>query len=449
MRCDEHVMNLRRRIGPSWRALFAHKLRAVLALSSVSVGVAAIVLTGAISAGAQREILQRMETMGTNLLVVRPAPVRRLVARTAIRGVFTTLDLDDYEAILTRPLVAQAAPGVDGAATVKRGTRPMITTVRGTSPAFPSVRRFRLRAGRFFDEADDRVGSRVAVLASRVADTLFPSESAVGHEIRIRGVPFDVIGVLESKGVLADGSDEDNQVLVPITTARRRIFNVTWLSTIFVSVDDPANMDAAAADIRRLLRTRHRPIPGSELTRALPASRDATLGARGLDSHGGGDAPSGEDAREALSDDFAIQNMRRVNAIQAEMADFLGRLTMGLAAITLIVGGTGILGLMLMSVKERTGEIGLRIAVGATPTDILAQFLFESTLLAGGGWLAGLAVGALGATAVALGTEWRVALPIGPLLASCGMVIVIGLGFGAVPARKASRLPPIEALLTE
>jgi putative ABC transport system permease protein len=261
------------------------------------------------------------------------------------------------------------------------------------------VRRFALSEGMFFEEDDIR---RVAVLGSSVAEAL---DVGVGDEIRVRGVPFDVIGILAPRGVAADGSDEDNQLLVPLRTAMRRVFNTTSLNTIFISVRDPERMEDARAEVTTLLRARHG------------------------------------------RDDFGVQNTARMMTMQQQVADSLTLFGTGLGALALLVGGTGILALMMMSVRERTGEIGLRIAVGATPRDILAQFLIEATLLALGGWLAGLAIGALGAAAVALATEWSTALPTHALLASAVMVLIAGLGFGSVPARKASRLPPIEALL--
>lgn len=393
-------MKLRRSFRMSLRALFAHKVRAALALACVAAGVAAVVLTSAIGTGARQEVVRKIEAMGTNLLIVRPAQVERLASRKTIRGYVSTLIPEDVEAIAALPSVAEVAPGVDRPVRVKAGPFASVTKVLGTTPRFPRIRNFRVREGRFFDERDDL--RRVAVLGARTAEALFPEGGAAGREIRIRGVPFAVIGVLEAKGVTPDGGDEDNQVVVPFRTAMRRVFNTTWLTTIFVSA---ADVSAARQDIEALLRARHR------------------------------------------REDFSVQNTTKFLAMQKQTADFLTLLATGLAAIALLVGGAGILALMLMSVRERTGEIGLRIAVGATPNDILAQFLFEATLLALGGWMAGLVIGSIGAMVVALATEWTLAVPVDALLASMAMAVISGLGFGAFPARKASLLPPIEALL--
>ncbi len=191
---------------------------------------------------------------------------------------------------------------------------------------------------------------------------------------------------------------------MPIRTALRRVLNDTWLTSVFVSARDPSKMDEARAAITTLLRARHG------------------------------------------RDDFSLQNTTKFVAMQKQAADSLTWFGTGLGAVALLVGGTGILALMMMSVKERTSEIGLRMAVGATPRDVLVQFLFEATLLAGGGWVAGLVLGAIGAAAIALGTEWTLAVPRDALVLSLAMVLVAGLGFGALPARKASLQPPMAAL---
>jgi putative ABC transport system permease protein len=251
----------------------------------------------------------------------------------------------------------------------------------------------------------------VAVLGSRIARALCPDEDAVGRAIRLRGLPFEVIGVLEPKGIQADGSDQDGNVFIPIRTALRRVFNTTWLSAVFVSVDERPRMDATAAAVRAVLRERHRLPPGA-------------------------------------ADDFQVQDQVRLLAMQQAAVQSLTWLTAGLAAVSLLVGGAGIFALMFLSVKERTAEIGLRMAVGARPRDVLLQFLGEAAVLAVGGWLVGALAAVLGGLGVALGTEWKVAFPAGAAAASLAMALVTGLGFGALPAGKAARLPPIRALGT-
>jgi putative ABC transport system permease protein len=404
-------VRLRRAARLSLRALLAQKVRTVLALTSVAVGVAGVLLTSAIGKGAEAEVQRGVESVGSNLLVVRPAPVKRSAARKDVRGVVTTLRLDDYRAISLLPAAAEAAPGVAGSLRVQAGGGSVAAGILGTSPALARLRNLRLEGGRFFDEEDDATSRRVVVLGARVAGTLFPDEDPVGRDVRLRGLPFEVIGVLEPKGIQADGSDQDGNVFIPIRTALRRVFNATWLSAVFVSVEDRARMGEAETAMREVLRERHRLRPG-------------------------------------IPDDFQVQDQARLLAMQQQAVESLTLLTAGLAAVAMLVGGAGICALMFLSVKERTAEIGLRMAVGARPRDVLVQFLGEATLLAVGGWLLGSAAAALGGVGVALGTQWKVAFPVGAALASFLMALATGLGFGALPARKAARLPPIQALGT-
>ncbi len=389
------------RVG--FRALHAQKTKAMLAITSVAIGVAAVILTGAVSAGAQREITARVAAIGSNLIVVRPATVARTPSRN-IAGVVNTLTIDDYEAVARMPLVAAASPGIEKPLRVKSGNRIVLARVLGVSKDYPHVRNFRVQAGRFFDRDDETQKRRVAVLGSEIAEGLFEGRDPVGQEIRARGIPFDVIGVLESKGVLPDGSNEDNEILIPSATALRRVVNRTWLTSIFISVRDASRIDETREQIAGLVRARH--------------------------------------GRE----DFGIQNTAKLMTMQKEAASLLGTLGAGLGGVALALGGIGILALMLMSVKQRTGEIGLRMALGATPRNILTQFLFEGTLLAIGGWLVGLTIGGIGAMALRSATEWQLGWPVKALLESAAMVLVAGLGFSAFPARRAARLQPMEAL---
>jgi putative ABC transport system permease protein len=379
----------------------------------VAGGVVAVVLTSAVGTGAEREILRETAKMGSNLLAVRPAQVNGTAARKQLNGVVTTLDMGDYQAITELPDVAAAAPGAEATLTVKLGNGSMSALVLGTTPNYMKLGNFQLREGRFLDADDNEAALRVAVLGARIDQTLFGEDDPIGRDIRIRGDSFEVIGVLNAKGILADGSDEDNLVLIPIRTALRRVFNSTWLNPVFISVRQQLDTGAAVAQIGNLLRIRHRL------------------------------------AQQGKPDDFSIQDPSKTLATQKQVAGSLNLLSTGLAGGALVVGGIGILAIMLMSVKERTSEIGLRIAVGARPRDILIQFLLEATALSLGGWLVGIALAAVGATTIALGTSWRIAAPVNAILASLAMAIIMGLGFGAYPARKASLIPPIQALLVE
>jgi putative ABC transport system permease protein len=406
-------MRIQRALRVSVRGLFAHKVRASLAVFSVSAGVVSVVVTGAIGEGAKRKVLRETESIGTNLLVVRPAQVSYSVARRQIQGVVTSLRLDDYQAISQLPEVLSAAPGFESPLMVKADNHAMTAVILGTTSPYIDVCRFRVHQGRFLNPEDDLGASRVAVLGARVSDTLFGRQNAIGRQINIRGIPFDVIGVLEAKGVLPDGSDQDDRVVIPIRTALRRVFNSTWLNPIFISVRTVTEMDETRREIAELLRDRHQ-----------------------LEQRG-------------KSDDFAIQDKTKVLAGRKQLAETLTLLSTALAAASLVVGGVGILALMLMSVKERTTEIGLRIAIGAKPRDILVQFLLEATYIAAGGWMVGIVVGVIAAFVIAKTTSWSTSISPALVVGTFTVVAISGLGFGAYPARKASLMLPIRALRTE
>lgn len=406
-------MKTLRTLRISVRGLFTQRVKASLAFLSIAGGVAAVIVTGAIGAGANERVLRETEAMGTNLLVVRPDQVTTSAARAEYKGVVTTLTLDDYHAIARLPAVAAAVPGFENSETVKAGNTAVSAMVLGTTTAYLDVCRFRLRFGRFLTDDDNVASLRVAVLGARINQMLFGDQNSTGQQIFISGIPFEVIGVLEAKGVLADGSDEDDRVVVPIRTALRRIFNDTWLNPIFVSVADVARMDEVQTEIAELLRERH----------GLTLRHEA--------------------------DDFSIQNKTKVLATQEKLAQTLTLLATGLAMASLVVGGVGVLALMLMSVKERTAEIGLRIAVGATSRDILMQFLLESVGLSAGGWFFGAILGTAVAAIVAQTTAWSVTISPRLLIMTFAVMAGSGLVFGAYPARKASLMTPITALRME
>jgi putative ABC transport system permease protein len=391
----------------SARALLAHQVRSALALASVGVGVAGVLLTSAIGGGASAELREGVGA-SRGLIVVRPAQVRRVAGRTTVKGLVTSLRAEDAEAIAALPLVESVAAGVDGSARLKAGSGSLPAGVLGTSPSYAGMRGLQVARGRFLEACDDEAAARVAVLGARLARTLFRGSDPVGKEVRLRGLPFQVVGVLAQDGMKADGADQDGTVFVPSRTAQRRLFNVSWLSAVFVGVDEG---DAAATEraLRLLLRRRHR------------------LG------------PDG-------SDDFVVQDQARLVSMQRKAIGSLTLVSSGLAGVALLVGGTGILALMLLSVKERTAEIGLRMALGARPRDVLLQFLGEASALALGGWALGAALATVTGGAVAFGTSWTLRPPMAAAALSLSLALAIGLVFGALPARRAARMPPIDAL---
>jgi putative ABC transport system permease protein len=400
-----------RLLAPSLRGLLAHRTRSALAVLSVAVGVAAVVLSSAIGEAAKRELLAGMGPQGARLLVVRAAQAQRSTARREIQGRVTTLTPGDAEAVGELASVADVAPTIDGKLRTRSASGVARALVLGTSASFPRTRGFRLERGRFFDAEDDRGANRVAVLGARIRATLFPDGAAVGQPIRPGGVPFEVVGALEPQGVSTDGADLDVQVYVPLGTALRRLFNASALGSVFVRVREGAPLPRTEAEIRTLLRLRHR-----------------------LDER-------------RRPDDFAVQNPEKALETRREVVRAVTLLTSGLATISLLIGGTGILALMLLSVRERTPEIGLRRAVGARPRDILVQFLAEAVALSGAGGLLGAALGVLGATTIAALTRWDLHAPAGAAAVGLGGSALIGLVFGVFPSLRAARLSPVQAIV--
>jgi len=341
-------MRLGRNLLLSAKALLRHRVRTALALSGTAVGVGAVLVITAIGEGAETEVLSEIEALGQNLLVVSAGDAPRVPWRGRTEPKVTTLTLDDADAVLREATeVARVAPAQDRMRRVKFGQISTMTKVLGTTPDFEEVRNFRTVYGRYFTHEENVNSARVVVLGSRVRDLLFPGDiPPVGQTIRIGKIPFQVIGVLESKGATVDGlSEEDNQVVIPLQTALRRVFNLDFLKMLYVQARDGSRLDAAEEQIAHALRTRHRI---AEMERG---------------------------------DDFAIQNQRIILEARLETVTSFNRMILGLGSVALLVGGIGILSVMLLSVRERRNEIGLRVAVGARHRDILVQFLMESLFL--------------------------------------------------------------------
>ncbi|MGD8868308.1 MAG: ABC transporter permease [Gemmatimonadales bacterium] len=406
-------MNWARNIELSRKALWHQPTRALLALSATAAGVAAVLTMVAIGEGARAEVVARLQGMGRNVLIVNAAPAeRRGGRRSALGRTVETLTVRDAVAIADQSgFVTRVAPSQDVAKQVMYLDRSTAATVRGTTPEYARIREFSPVTGRFFTAEENRAGLRVAVLGSQVAERLFANADPVGQVVRIGRVPFTVIGVLVAKGLSVDGSaEEDNQVVVPLETALRRLFNVDYLKMIYLEVSSPALMDEAAEEVAVILRDQHR-----------------------LSRHG-------------RPDDFAIQNQRVI--IEAELATVASfrRMIVGMGSMALLVGGVGILSIMILSVRERRSEIGLRVAVGARRRDIWLQFLIEAIALAVAGGSVGLVVG-LGSTwVVSASTEWNAILSWTSIVVAVSATLAIGLVSGVYPAYRAAALQPIDAL---
>ena len=408
-------MRLARNLLLSSKALLRHRVRTALALSGTAVGVGAVLVMTAVGEGAEDQVLREIEALGRNLLVVSAGDAPRVPWRQRTTPKVTTLTPDDAEAILREaPEVARVAPAQDRTLRAKYGQISTMTKVLGTTPAYEEVRNFRTVVGRYFTDEEDRSSARVAVLGSRVRDLLFPNEDPLGKTLRLGRVSFQVIGVLESKGATVDGlSEEDNQVVVPLQTALRRVFNVDDLKMIYVQVGDGDRLAEVEEAIAAVLRARH---------------RMAALG------------------RE---DDFAIQSQRVILAARLAAVTSFRKMILGLGTVALLLGGVGILSIMLLSVRERRGEVGLRVAVGARHRDILVQFLAEALLLGVAGGAGGVALGLGVAWGVGAWTEWQVSVNATALGIGVGSALLVGVLFGVVPAQRAASLDPIEALRAE
>ncbi len=407
-------MKIYQNLKISRKALLAHKMRTVLALLGIIIGVSAVIIMVAIGRGAQKEVLGKIEEMGANLIVVNAGQVRTFGGRKRQIGNVITLTQRDATAIKMQcPSVNLTAPIKSKKLQVKYGSLSTKTSIVGTTPDFQMIRNFHVRKGEFFTNEENRASLRLAVLGQTVAKNLFEDADPIGETIRIRKIPFKVIGVMQAKGVDINGVDQDDQIIIPINTALRRVFNLTYLSTIYVQARDSKSLKTAVAEVRELLRERH------HLT------------------------------RHAEPDDFTIQNQADVLETQKEATDTFTMLIGSIAAISLLIGGIGILAIMLIIIRERKYEIGLRMAVGALRKDILMQFLLESLILSIGGGFLGILLGISGSLTIGLFTNWSASLSIPSIVLAFAFSLMVGLFFGIYPAYKASLLDPIEALRGE
>lgn len=405
-------MNAPLLLRQAWRALGAYRLRAALTMLGMVIGVASVVLMLAIGQGVQTTVNETIASMGTNLLVVQSgAPTRSGLRMPA--GEAATLTLGDAAAIAEFPQVRAVAPIAQGVAQMVYAGKNWNSPVLGSTPSYFLVQDWSLKQGSTFTDADVKSAAQVAVIGQTVATNLFGSDAAVvGQTIRLKGHPYMVIGLLARKGQSLDGRDQDDQVVVPISTAQRKLFAEkfdTAVRVILVQIERVAAIKPAEAQIKSLLRQRHKIAAGAE-------------------------------------DDFSVNDLTQLTQAASTSSQALVVMLAAIASISMIVGGIGIMNVMLVSVTERAREIGLRMAIGATPAQILGQFLIEALLLALGGCVAGLALGALGAVAVAKLGGVTVVLSAGAALIAAAIAAAVSLVFGIWPADKAARLRPADAL---
>jgi putative ABC transport system permease protein len=411
-------MNLLRSVRLAWRELGRNKMRTALTMLGVIIGVSAVITMVALGTGAGARVSASISSLGTNMLTVIPGNPKIRFGGPSAGGQVTTLTEDDAKAIAGHfpETVAAVAPQARGSVTAKLGDKSWTTQLVGTTPDYRLVNNSPVARGRFLSQADVDGRVKVAVLGPVVVSQLLGSPDAdpVGMDVELNRISFRVVGVLKSKGAGAFGQDQDDLVVVPVSTALRRVFNRTNLSTVNVAAVSKDMMDLATEQISRLLRQRHH---------ILPPYED--------------------------NDDFSVRSQTGLLEAFETATGTMTRLLAGIAVVSLIVGGIGIMNIMLVSVSERTREIGLRKAVGATNKDIRLQFLIESCVIAGLGGLIGVGLGALAANLLGrvLGTDAVVTLQ--SVVASVSVAAATGLFFGIWPAQKAAQLSPIEALRYE
>ena len=414
-------MNLYQGFRVALMSLAANKLRSGLTALGIVIGVAAVIAILSIGHGAEAAITAQIQSVGTNLLYVRPGSVRQEGVTSSAAGAAASLTLEDANALKNAPSVIDVSPEVSGRAQVAFLGNNVNTSVAGVTPEYLSVRNFAMADGEFISDANVTARSTVVVLGSAVADALFGGTAgAVGQTVRLNGQPYRVIGVLASKGGSGFGN-QDDQVIVPLTTAQSRLIGVRFfggsksVNVIYVQVADARQVDQATEEISAILRERHRVLPGEE--------------------------------------DFSVQSQQDILSAFTQVTDIMTLFLGGIAGISLMVGGIGIMNIMLVSVTERTREIGIRKAVGARRRDILYQFLVESAVLSLLGGLIGIAFGWLISRLISGIQVGDSAIPssigLDTVLLATLFSVAVGLFFGIYPATRAAALEPVEALRYE
>ncbi len=394
------------------RAIMRNKLRSVLTVLGVVIGVCAVITMVNIGSGAQVAIEKAISGLGTNMIIIFPGSMTKGGMRTGFGTVTTLVDSDAQAIIDECPAVQLVTPVVSTAAQAVYQNQNWGTSVMGTNPDFQLIKNWVLARGSFFTMQDVKASAKVCVLGKTVAEKLFGEQNPVGQIIRVKRIPFRVIGVLTEKGQTTFGQDQDDTILIPYTTAQKRLMGITYLSMIMASAVSNELIPQAQEQIRTLLRQRHA-------------------------------IPEGED------DDFTVRNLADLTETFNTITGILTLLLGSIASISLVVGGIGIMNIMLVSVTERTREIGIRMSVGARPGDILRQFLLEAVLLSLIGGAAGIVLGIGLTVAIARIAEWPTPISVLAILIASLFAASVGIFFGLYPAIKASRMNPIEALRYE
>lgn len=390
----------------AWASLIANKLRSLLTMLGIIIGVAAVIALVSIGNGVKQDIENSISSLGSNLLVVLPGAPRTPGARSS-QGSMKSLKISDYEAIAKLEGVKAASPMTNGSYVVIYQNKNWTTSVAGVNSNFQDVNNWTMTSGRFFSDKNVQNRERVAVVGQTVVKNLFADEDPVGKEIRVKNIPFRVIGVLKSKGNGTMGNDQDDTVLIPYTTSMERVEGIDYLRRVYVVAKDDEGIDRLQADIENLLRVRHN-------------IKDTNL------------------------DDFNIQNMKSIMETVAQTTGTFTLFLGAVAAISLVVGGIGIMNIMLVSVTERTREIGVRKALGATYSVIVTQFLIEAVVISLMGGFIGIAFGIGASKVIGMVSGMSTIVSVPTIIMSFAFSMAIGLIFGIYPARKAAKLNPID-----
>ena len=395
----------------AWRAMGANRLRTFLTMLGMVIGVGAVVLMLAIGQGAQYSVDQSISSMGSNLFIILSGSSTSGGLRMGA-GATPTLTVGDAQALSELSNISAVAPAAPGTAQVVYGSNNWSTQVFGTTPAYLAVRDWNVAAGYAFTDSDVRSATRVALLGKTVANNLFGDEDPVNKTIRIKQSPYLVVGVLAVKGQSLDGRDQDDSILIPVTTAQRKLFGTQFQGTVrFIMAQgiSAQAMPAAERDMTELLRQRHH-------------------------------------VQEGAESDFTVRNLTALANTAAQATRVMSIMLGAIASISLLVGGIGIMNIMLVSVTERTREIGIRIAIGARQRDILTQFLMEAIFISVSGCTIGIVLGIGGAVIVNQAAEIAVVITGSSIVMAFMVAACVGIFFGFYPARKAARLKPIDAL---
>ena len=394
------------------KALLANKLRSILTMLGIIIGVGAVIAIVSVGMGVRRSVQSSIASLGSNMLIVSPGSANSGGVRSAA-GSTVTLKYEDAEAIKNKiKNIDYVSPTVSNSYQIVNGNQNWNSTIQGVTPEYMAIRSLTVATGSFITQNDLNTRNRVAVIGTTVAENLFGSSNPVGQTIRIHNSPYKVIGVLESKGQSSMGQDQDDVVIVPLTTAQERLLGITYVRSINIQVSDAAKMDQAQSEVETLLRQRHHIIGDKE-------------------------------------DDFSVRNLTSLMETMTQTTTMITLLLGSIAGISLLVGGIGIMNIMMVSVTERTREIGIRKALGATFRNIMMQFLIESVVIGVVGGLIGIGFGCLISMAIAKFGGFNTVITAAPVLLSFFFSVGIGLFFGIYPARKAALLDPIEALRYE